>query len=328
MRKTAAFFGAAAMALCLSSCDMTEIPEWEVTHNTEVPPKMLFLGDSIAAGYGLEGYSDDDLYSCSSYANILKEKYEAELEGECGHKMVNKAVSGAASYDLLELIQSGELDADLKDSDAVVISIGGNDMLDIMLEALRSLGISEKGDFNSDDLDIFSAASYFLSMDKDIDEALVKFEKNIRTISEELEKRTEGTIYVQTLYDPLESFGKLKMISDFSNEKIGKLNSAISENSLYGYKVIDIAADFKGKADSLTNIGKFDIHPNADGHRVIAADVDAAFRATGFSYVTVEHGEKRLTKEGKRALGGGIAAVIIMLAGIVTAAVLHKKKKK
>lgn len=328
MRKAAAFLGAVTMAMCLSSCAMTEIPEWEVTHNTEVPPKMMFLGDSIAAGYGLEGYSADDLYSCSSYANILKEKYEAELKGECGHKTVNKAVSGAASKDLLGLIQSGELDADLKDSDAVVISIGGNDMLDIMLEALRSLGISEKGDFNSDDLDIFSAASYFLSMDKDIDEALVQFEKNIRSISEELEKRTDGTVYVQTLYDPLESFGRLKIISDFSDEKIGKLNSIISENSLYGYKVIDAAADFKGKADSLTNIGKFDIHPNADGHRVIADAVDASFRATGFSYVTVEHGEKRLTKEGKMAAGGGIAAGIIILAGIAAAAVLHKKKKK
>ena len=327
MRKAAVFLSAVTMAICLSSCDMTEIPEWEVTHNTEVPPKMMFLGDSIAAGYGLNGYSADDLYSCSSYANILKEKYEVELKGECGHEMVNNAVSGATSADLLELIQSGSLDADLKDSDAVVISIGGNDMLDIMLEVLKNLGISEKGEFDLENFDFFSAASYFMSMDKDIDEALVQFEKNIRSISEELEKRTDGKVYVQTLYDPLESLSKLKMISEFSEEKIGKLNNIISENSLYGYKVIDVAADFKGKAETLTNISKFDIHPNADGHRVIADDVDAAFRATGFSYVTLEHGEKRLTKEGKTAVGGGIAGVAALIA-IIFAVVIHKKKKK
>ena len=32
-------------------------------------------------------------------------------------------------------------------------------MLDIMLEALKSMGITEKGDFNARDIDIFSAAS-------------------------------------------------------------------------------------------------------------------------------------------------------------------------
>ncbi|MBR5684222.1 MAG: SGNH/GDSL hydrolase family protein [Ruminococcus sp.] len=327
MKKAAAFLGAAAMVLSLVSCKMTVTPKKEVVHNTEVPPKMMFLGDSVAAGYGLEGYSADDLYHCRSYANILKEKYEAELEGECGHEMVNKAVSGATSADLLALIQSGSLDEDLIDSDAVVISIGGNDMLEIMLNALKNMGITENGDFKAKDIDVFSAASSLLNMDKDVDEALVQFEKNIRTISEELSERTDGTVFVQTLYDPLESLSKFHMITDFSNEKIGKLNSMISENSLYGYKVIDVAADFKGKSDTLTNIGKFDIHPNAEGHRQIADDVDAAFRAAGFSYTTIEYGKKELTVYWKRAIYGGCAGLIALTA-VIIGVVVHKKKKK
>ena len=60
MKKVAAFLGAAAMALSLVSCKMTVTPKKEVIHNTEVPPKMMFLGDSVAAGYGF-GHRDDEV---------------------------------------------------------------------------------------------------------------------------------------------------------------------------------------------------------------------------------------------------------------------------
>ena len=56
--------------------------------------------------------------------------------------MINKAVSGATSADFLELLKSGELDSDLKTSDAIVISIGGNDLLGILFDFLRVARIS------------------------------------------------------------------------------------------------------------------------------------------------------------------------------------------
>lgn len=324
-RKIAAVVGTATLALSLSSCAMTEIPTREVVHHTDVPPKMLFLGDSIAAGYGLDGYTSEDNYNCRSYSNILKEKYEAELRDECGHIMVNKAVSGYTSDDLIKQIQSGALDSDLKDTDAVVVSIGGNDLLGIMLDLLKSLGFSDSGSFDTGSLDLFSAAASFLSMDGDVNKALEKFDGNIKIISEELLKRTGGTVYIQTLYDPLEYFDKFKMVTEFSDEKIGKLNSIISGNSSSGYTVIDVAADFKGKSGTLTNIGSFDIHPNAEGHEVIAEDVDTAFRATGFTYTTSEVGEKQLTEQGKKAIGGSIAGVALLF-GVAAAAILSRKK--
>lgn len=325
LRKTAAVLGTASILFCFSSCAMTEIPTREVPHRTDVPPKMLFLGDSIAAGYGLDGYTPTDNYNCRSYSNILKEKYEAELMNECGHIMINKSVSGYTSDDLIKQIESGELDSDLKDSDAVVVSIGGNDLLGIMLELLGSLGISESGSFDTGSLDIFGAAASFLTMDGDVNKALEKFDENIKIISAELLKRTEGTVYIQTLYDPLEYFEKFKMVTEFSDEKIGKLNSIISGNAASGYTVIDVAADFKGKAGTLTNIGSFDIHPNAEGHEVIANDVDKAFRETGFTYMTTETGEKRLTEQGRKAVGGGIAGIAALF-GIGTVAIISKKK--
>ncbi len=325
LRKTTAVLGTASILFCFSSCAMTEIPTREVPHHTDVPPKMLFLGDSIAAGYGLDGYTPTDNYNCRSYSNILKEKYEAELMNECGHIMINKSVSGYTSDDLIKQIESGELDSDLKDSDAVVVSIGGNDLLGIMLELLGSLGISDSGSFDTGSLDIFGAAASFLTMDGDVNKALEKFDENIKTISAELLKRTEGTVYIQTLYDPLEYFEKFKMVTEFSDEKIGKLNSIISGNAASGYTVIDVAADFKGKAGTLTNIGSFDIHPNAEGHEVIANDVDKAFRETEFTYMTTETGEKRLTEQGRKAVGGGIAGIAALF-GIGTVAIISKKK--
>ncbi|MBO4493587.1 MAG: SGNH/GDSL hydrolase family protein [Ruminococcus sp.] len=315
----------ASLALGLSACSMTEIPAREVVHNIEVPPKMLFLGDSIAAGYGLDGYTSEDNYSCRSYANILRERYEVEIGSECGHTMVNRAVSGYTSFDLIEQISSGELDSDLSSCDAVVISIGGNDLLDIMLELMKNMGITEKGSFESDSFDLFSAAGSLFNIRGDIDSALERFEENMRTIAEELLKRTEGTIYIQTLYDPLEYFSRFSIVTDFSAEKIGRLNRIISENSSIGYKVIDVAADFKGKAGELTNISSYDIHPNAKGHEIIAGDVDAAFRATGFSYVTTEYGDERLTAEGKKTVSRGIAGASVIALLVLIGICLKKK---
>jgi len=325
-RRIAAAVSAAIISISLASCSMTEKTATEVVHNTEVPPKMLFLGDSIAAGYGLEGYTSSDNYHCRSYSNMLKEQYEAELHGKCRHTMVNKAVSGATSADLINKIQSGELDGDLGDCDAVVVSIGGNDLLDIMLELFNSMGISESGSFDSDNFDFLSAAGLFLSMNSDVDKALDQFDVNIKTIAEELGKRTEGTVYIQTLYDPLEYYSKFKRVTDFSSEKIGRLNEIITDNSACGYKVIDVAADFEGKAESLTNIADFDIHPNAEGHELIAKDVDAAFRTTGFTYTTTEYGDRHLSADGRIAVGSIIAGIAFLT--LVGAVLLLRKKKE
>ena len=47
LRRITTVAGALVMAVGLCSCTMTEIPEREVVHNTEVPPKMLFLCEYI-----------------------------------------------------------------------------------------------------------------------------------------------------------------------------------------------------------------------------------------------------------------------------------------
>ncbi len=328
IKKAVAGISAAVLMMSFSSCSKSEIHEVKVEHKTEVPPKMMFLGDSIAAGYGLDGYKKGDNYNCPSYSNILKNKYTSELEGECGHAMVNEAVSGYTSSDLITQIQSGELDSELKDADAVVVSIGGNDLLGILFKLIDSLGIEDINNFDVKDIDFAGAAVALLGMGSEADKALEQFTVNIDIISSELKSRTDGTVFVQTLYDPVEYFDRLSVITEFTAQNIEKLNNIISEKSANGYKVIDVAPRFKGRADELTNIKKMDIHPNAAGHEIIAEEVDKAFRATGFSYVTTEKVEQKSTDVAKTALlwsSVGIALLVIIF-GVIFA--LRKKSKK
>lgn len=322
---------AVVSAVMLTACSMTARDLHEVTHRIEVPPRMLFLGDSIAAGYGLDGYSADDLYNCRSYANILAGNYSSELKDECGNVMVNKAVSGETSAELLELINSGELDEYLADSDAVVVSIGGNDLLGLIFELMENLGISSDDfSFNFKNIDIFGAADAFSTMGSQANEALDGFEANLPLIVEGLSSRTNGTLYFQTLYDPLEYFEKIPRLTKFSTEKIGRLNTIIREQAEGHYKVVDIAEKFAGQSETVTNIKSFDIHPNSIGHQLIADSIDESFRETGFTYTTEEYGEQYITREGYIAIIVGIVLSVfaMTLPALLVGGLVRGKKEK
>lgn len=315
----------------MTGCTLKERDEYKVTVKTEVPPKMLFLGDSIAAGYGLEGYTPSDVYKCRSYPNILSERYKAELPEECGHTMVNRAVSGMTSAQLLKQLQSGELDRDLKSSDAVIVSIGGNDMLDIMLDVMASCGVSETGEFDLNNFSLFGAASAIYSMGGRIDTALAGFEANLKEISAELNEKTDAELYIQTLYNPLEYYSDIKVAVDFSWEKLDMFNNMVyrhSQDPGAGYHVAEVAESFRGHNGELTNIANFDIHPNPEGHKVIAEVIDEALRGTGFSYTKTEYSEEHLTEAAYELIRLGIGCGIVLLLLITLLIVRAVTKKK
>ncbi len=314
--------------ICLCGCSLTEREIIETTHETDVPPHMLFLGDSIAAGYGLDGYTSSDNYSCNSYSNILKERYTTEFGDNYTHEMQNFAVSGDTSSDLLELIDSGKLDSALAKSDAVVVSIGGNDMLHIMFDLFNDLGIQSKSSFDLDSIDLLGAAASLITMDSEIDKALDEYEINLKEISAKLNERSDGAIYMQNLYNPLETFDNIPMVIEFSEEKIGRFNEIIKNNAGEGYTIIDVAADFEGKCGELTRIGSMDIHPNEEGHKVIAESVDAAFRATGFSYTIQEYGEPHLTLSSVLLILGGVCAMLLVVMVIIPKMFKSNDEKK
>ena len=221
LKQLTAFFTATVMACATPLACNAEV----IKHEVNVPPNILVLGDSIAAGYGLEGYSENR-YSCASYANLLHDQYDAELNDVGGCKLVNSAVVGDTSQQLLDRINSGEFDADLADSDAVIISIGGNDILGLFIDFLMNdLGITSKStlsDLMDKTKDIIGIAMDMKDMSDDMDKALKNFTSTLDDIINAVEAKSKGEIIVQTLYDPLDNFTAAAVFQSISKDKISK----------------------------------------------------------------------------------------------------------
>lgn len=307
------------LPIALTGCALTERDLVDKTYETNTPPRLMFLGDSIAAGYGLEGYTSTDNYSCpDSYANTLDAKYTADLAETYSHEMQNFAVSGATSADLIELINSGKLDSALAETDAVVVSIGGNDLLGNIYTIIESLGITpENQSIDISEIDILSLITQIATLEENVADALVGFEANLKEIAVILNDKSEGDVYIQTLYNPLETFTDISLVTDFSESTLTEFNRIINDNSVNGYKVIDVAADFVGKCEELTRIGELDIHPNEAGHKVIAEAVDKALTADTYTYTTQVYGEPHLTLTAILLIAGGILAMLIIVVVLI-----------
>lgn len=307
------------LPVTLTSCTLTERDLIDKSYEVNSPPRLVFLGDSIAAGYGLNSYTLQDNYSCpDSYANILGEKYTAELSEICPHEMQNFAVSGATSADLIELLNSEKLDSALADADAVVVSIGGNDLLENIYPIISSLGITaENRELNLSNVDILSLLSQISTLEEDLNTSLTQFEVNLKEISTILNDKTDGIVYIQTLYNPFEDFVDISMVTEFTQSNLDKFNNIVRNNSADSYKIIDVAASFVGKCNSLTRISEIDIHPNEAGHKVISESVDAALTAETYVYTTQIYGEPHLTITAILLIAGGILAMLIVVVVLI-----------
>lgn len=277
------------MCCIIVFADSVEVVKKEIS----APQKTLFIGDSIAAGFGLEGYTGDGSDPPSSYASILSQKYKKELDGICSATVINAAVSGDTSSQLLEKLKSGELDKHIFGSDVVVISIGGNDIMQPALEFLsQDLQITNQQDLESYDTSKLANPSIIAMLNNRIEainQNLDAFSVNLSQIISDIKSKTSGTIIIQTVYNPLDSTKEYEVISKLIGEKLSKLNNIISDNSKYengqvNYLVCDVFSAFKGKSKQYTNIDKYDIHPNAEGHKVISELVDELIKQKKYSY--------------------------------------------
>ncbi len=265
-----------------------------VKKEVDVPPNLVVLGDSIAAGVGLEGYTGTDNGPKGCYASILAEKYAKELPENCTMKLSNKAVSGFTSDDLLGSLTNASLDKYVLSSSAIVISIGGNDIMRPALDFVENdLGLKTPEDMKN-----FSKAKLMLPSNlvkineklEQISTNLQKFASNLDKIIGYIRDKAPNTVIVmQTVYNPLDSNESLAMISQTIGEKIDELNKIINdhakkENGEQNYIVCDVHTAFAGKSSEYTNIDKYDIHPNAEGHKVISELVDKQLRTSKYSF--------------------------------------------
>lgn len=232
--------------------------------------RVTVMGDSIATGYGLDGYTSGDNYSASeSFGSIISEGCSSYL---------NLAVDGRTTTGLIDALESDLADAVVR-SDQVIISIGGNDYLQPMQAALYTKMLEDPdllSKITSGETDMSEIMNYAqgfisdaLAAAENVDASAVA--ENIKKITDEIAYLNSSCeVFLFTIYNPFEGVEGAEDASSLAEEKLGELNSAISDMEGGNIHVVDVYSAFKGHTPEYTNISAGDIHPNAAGHAVIA----------------------------------------------------------
>ena len=282
---------------CFADDESEPLGEIEVvTTEITAPQKITFLGDSIPAGVGLEGYAVGTTPP-SSYPALLEEKYKAENKDICDVKAVNLANSGDTSQQLWQKVGTSSFDSSLLASDVIVISIGGNDIMKPILEFVyNDLKITSQEDFKKFDTKTLMLPETMQKINSVLDTVTANIETFSQTlpkiISSLKEKVPNATIIVQTVYNPLDSNPSYSMLSGLVGAKISALNNVITTNAKGSdgkdnYIVCDVSTAFAGKSSQYTNIDKFDIHPNVEGHKKISELIDQIVKQKKYTHEEV-----------------------------------------
>lgn len=244
-----------------------------VPYKDGCPGKTVVLGDSIASGYGLPDYVAGDNYSAPlSFGNLIADK--------CG-EYKNYAVDGRTSAELLELFSrpAGEMADSVAAADTVIISIGGNDFLKPMINAVKTAALTDSeligsilnGEFSPSKLTGYSdrVMKAALSAASSVD--VEKTVSNIKEITEKISRANpKAEIVLLTVYDPFAGSALLKAAAEVAEERLGVLNSGIKALAGKNIRVADVYTAFRGHEGEYTNIGRLDIHPSAEGHYAIS----------------------------------------------------------
>ena len=239
------------------------------------PKTLLALGDSLTTGYGLKDYTyGGDPYLCDSYINRVAAAFG--LEG--GKTYINRAVNGDKTGDLARLLPS--LESEVKNADMIILTIGGNDLLGILPEIAYMLSGQEV-------TDIAQAFALFARATPEQYETLQNdpaFAARMKTVLEDVgtnlqtiaaffkEKAPDARVIFLKQYNPMHNVQGFESFGQFGGGFLASINQAVEATATsFGYETVDIPAVIDERAEELTNIRLFDIHPNAKGHRVIAA---------------------------------------------------------
>lgn len=230
------------------------------------PESLTIIGDSIASGYGLDGYVSGDNYSAENYGKLLCDEYGITQEN-----YYNYAIDGETTKGLLAKLETGQYDEGILNSDVIVISIGGNDLLDVIIgeNSVVFKDTELEGFLNGEvniaellkDVDIKELASQLTS---DAQGQLEIFYQNMPKIAKYVtDKNPDALVILQKLYNPMNS--GVEIIDNLYGQTISSLNFGI--DGMDGCVIADVNTAFADSDKKL--IQKDFTHPNADGHKVI-----------------------------------------------------------
>ena len=210
------------------------------------PVKAVFMGDSIATGYGLENIEDSYFYGVSEEKN-----YHA----------LNYAVNGHKSSDLLSLLKTtAPMRQDISTADILFVSIGGNDLIGLFLGASTSelMDILSKG----------GDSVYVQTAGKLMSDNLNSIVSEIRSIN------PECTVIFQTQYNPLYAHPTYKTFADKVDSFAPLFNNlfynlAEKNENVYVADVYTAFDNYYDTQKSFDIIQSDGIHPSEKGHAII-----------------------------------------------------------
>lgn len=298
MKKCFLLFMTVLLILACSSC-VQYIPEEESgeadssekgDHSAELssPQKekkdsitLAVLGDSIARGYGLEEPTEQ------RWSRVLAELLEQDFVVVTE---TNHGVDGLTGKGLEKQLSEG-LAQELADCDAVLISIGGNNVLSFLGEITDE--VLQDGEFPTEMFEDFFRYAY-ASEGQDVSDCAYAvdemnqlvdrvnsifesedFKKRVAEAGEKLKEEIPAVvslirrsnpnarIVLQTVYNPYQgmqlSFRYLKnpvALSLHGNTAVSALNEAIFDCAEQcGYQVADVYAAFAARSETLSNAG-------------------------------------------------------------------------
>ncbi|MGN1423374.1 MAG: SGNH/GDSL hydrolase family protein [Oscillospiraceae bacterium] len=284
------------------------------------------MGDSIATGYGLEGYASGDNYSAAgSFGSIISES--------CGG-YTNLAVDGRTTSELLSALQGEFADAVVR-SDKVIISIGGNDYLQPMImaaytklsEDTEMLSQIMSGELDATDMTELMKPYFEEAMAAASAVEASAVAANIKSITDEIAYlNSDCEVYLFTIYDPFEAGGdEMAAAYSLAETKLTELNAEITAMEGGNIHVIDVYGAFKGHAAEYTNITSGDIHPSAAGHAVIADLLTNEL--SGSAAASDTYDAELVPEKTSPDTGAERTAVVIGAAALAGAAVIFLGKK-
>lgn len=308
--------GLVSAAMCMSLLPAAMMPSVSAEQD---PKYILMLGDSIASGYGLD---------------VADYNYGDYLGDYLGMTPISYAKPGQTTGELLELVNNEEVQIDIPLASVICVSIGGNDLIDTVEGYLNTL-LETYNTTNGTSLTLKEYVKTVVAVDDDLQTTMIikltsllnkaanTYKTNIQQIEASLlEQNPDAKIVVQTVYNPInmenpvvngvDYSSKLKQIRKFASEQLLTLNDALQQTE--GLTYVDVNAAFKDTEWVYTNMDpsngfwQMDVHPNALGHAVIAAEILNTLGAEGgsceqFNQVLADYQDKLSDAEYERVSG-------------------------
>ncbi len=247
------------LALCV-------LPAAAAPSGQAVAPAYMALGDSLAFGVGVPDPSSSGYVALVHDALRGSERYR-----EVGLDLVNLASPGATSSDLVA--PGGQLDAAITEIgrrqeagassaekvEIISIDIGGNDLL-----ALATRDSPCIKDPSGD------------ACRERLGQTLSALQRNLtETLRRLREAAPEAVIFAIDLYNPYSGTGNsLEGIADLGVQELNGVTGAVTADPGLGVKMVDVYELFRGRGRQW--IAADGIHPNENGHKVIAEVLLAA----------------------------------------------------